>query len=158
VLHFRIDVVRQIHPYGFIQTDGIQPISSGDHRNNFITSFDAQVSLKRAIAATPDAIFVGHLVLAGRRSSLLPSAAMPRGAAGGARGGAEFGAGLARVGWLEDFAPAAGFDVVGRGFARRGAAGAIGQGFRAVHFVEVGFVDAGGGVGTARGMRLTPTL
>jgi hypothetical protein len=66
---------------------------------------------------------------------------MPRCAAGGARGGAEFGAGLARVGGLEDFAPAAGFDVVGRGFARRRAAGTIGQGFRAVHFVEVGFVN-----------------
>jgi hypothetical protein len=65
---------------------------------------------------------------------------VPRCAAGGARGGAEFGAGLARVGGLEDFASAAGAEVVGRGFARR-AAGTVGQGFRAVHFVEMGFVD-----------------
>jgi hypothetical protein len=27
-----------------------------------------------------------------------------------------------------------------------------------VHFVEVGFVDAGGGAGTTRGSPLTPTL
>ena len=66
---------------------------------------------------------------------------MPRCAAGGAGRGAEFGAGLARVGWLEDFAAAAGVGVVGRGVARSRAAGAVGQGFRAVHFVEVGFVD-----------------
>ena len=66
---------------------------------------------------------------------------MSRCAAGGAGGGAEFGAGLARVGWLEDFAAGACADVVGRGFARWRAAGAVGQGFRAVHFVEMGFVD-----------------
>jgi hypothetical protein len=66
---------------------------------------------------------------------------VPRGAAGGARGGAEFGAGLARVGGLEDFASAAGAEVVGRGFARGGAAGTVGQGFRAVHFVEMRLVD-----------------
>ena len=66
---------------------------------------------------------------------------MPRRAAGGARGGAEFGAGLARVGGLEDFAAAAGTRVVGRGLARAGAVGTVGQGFRAVHFVEMGFVD-----------------
>ena len=102
---------------------------------------------------------------------------MPRRAAGGARGGAELGAGLARVGWLEDFASAGRTAVVGWGFARGGAGGAIGQGFRAVHFVEVGFVDAGGGAsatrgppslalphkgggngGTTRGLPLTPTL
>ena len=83
---------------------------------------------------------------------------MPRCAAAGAGGGAELGAGLAGVGRLEDFASAAGPDVVGRGFSRRGAAGAVGQGFRAVHFVEVGFVDAGGGTGTARGLPLTPAL
>ena len=66
---------------------------------------------------------------------------MSRRTAGRARGGAEFGAGLARVGGLEDFASAAGADVVGRGLARVAAAGTIGQGFRAVHFVEMGFVD-----------------
>src|SRR5882672_1019328 len=75
------------------------------------------------------------------RLPLLPPAAMARCAAGGARGGAEFGAGLARVGGLEDFASAACTDVVGRGLARRRAAGTVGQGFRAVHFVEMGFVD-----------------
>src|SRR5882724_9190197 len=84
------------------------------------------------------------LVPVGRRSPLLPSTSVPRCAAGGARGGAEFGAGFARVGGLENFASAAGTEVVGRGFARR-AAGAVGQGFRAVHFVEMGFVGAGGG-------------
>jgi hypothetical protein len=89
---------------------------------------------------------------------LLPPAAVPRLAAGGAGGGAELGAGLARVGWLEDFASGGRTAVVGRGFARRRAAGAIGQGFRAVHFVEVGFVDAGGVTSTARGLPLTPTL
>jgi hypothetical protein len=51
---------------------------------------------------------------------------------------AEFGAGLARVGGLEDLA-AGRRAVVARGLA----AGAIGQGFRAVHFVEVGFVGRG---------------
>src|SRR6266850_2285355 len=75
------------------------------------------------------------------RLSFLPPTSVPWCAAGGARGGAEFGAGLARVGGLEDLASAARTDVVGRGFARRRAAGAIGQGFRAVHFVEMGFVD-----------------
>jgi hypothetical protein len=78
---------------------------------------------------------------------------MPRGAAGGAGGGAEFGAGLAGVGGLEDFAAGARTLLVGRGLAR--AAGAVGQGFRAVHFVEMGFVDAGG-AGTARGLHPTP--
>ena len=62
--------------------------------------------------------------------SLLPSAAMARRAAAGARGGTEFGAGLARVGGLEDLCAAG--EV---GLARFGAAGAVGQGFRAVHFV-----------------------
>ena len=66
---------------------------------------------------------------------------MSRCAAGGAGGGAEFGAGLARVGRLEDFAAAARRGVVGRGFARRRAVGAEGQGLGAVHFVEMGFVD-----------------
>src|SRR5260370_22921981 len=90
---------------------------------------------------------------------LLPPAAMPRRAAAGAGGGTEFGAGLARVGRLEDFAFAAGTDVVGRGFAWRRAAGAVGQGFGAVHFVKVAFVDAGeAAAGTSRGLPLTPTL
>src|SRR6185312_17170404 len=81
------------------------------------------------------------------RLPLLPSAAMSRRAAAGARGGAEFGAGLARVGGLEDFGAAGEF-----GLARFGAVGAVGQGFRAVHFVEVGFVDFGGAAaGSARG-------
>src|SRR5437868_2286345 len=76
------------------------------------------------------------------RSALLPSAAMSRRAAAGARGGAELGAGLARVGGLEDFASGARVTVVvGRGFALMSAAGAVGQGLRAVHFVEMGFVD-----------------
>ena len=76
---------------------------------------------------------------------------MSRRAAAGARGGAEFGAGLARVGGLEDLAAGVTgvWAVVARGFARRGAAGAIGQGFRAVHFVEMGFVDFGGGAAGA---------
>src|ERR1700682_5622404 len=79
------------------------------------------------------------------RLALFPSTPVPWCAAGGARGGAEFGAGLARVGRLEDLASAARTDVVGRGFARRRAAGTVGQGFRAVHFVEMGLVDAGCG-------------
>ena len=66
---------------------------------------------------------------------------MPRRAAGGAGGGAEFGAGLAGVGGLEDFAAAGGGGFVGRRFAQARAVRAIGQGFRAVHFVEMGFVD-----------------
>jgi hypothetical protein len=45
----------------------------------------------------------------------------------------------------------------GLGLARLGAAGAEGQGFRAVHFVEVGFVDFEVRC-TARGLPLTPTL
>ena len=76
---------------------------------------------------------------------------MSRRAAAGARGGAELGAGLAGVGGLEDFAAAAGL-----GLAWFGAARAEGQGFRAVHFVEVGFVDFA--AGTTRGLPLTPTL
>ena len=92
-----------------------------------------------------------------RRLPLLPSAPMARRAAAGARGGAEFGAGLARVGGLEDLAAGVTgvWAVVVRGFAGRRAAGAIGQGFRAVHFVEMGFVDFGG---AACGSPLTPTL
>ena len=68
---------------------------------------------------------------------LLPSAPMPWCAAGGA---AE-AVGFAGRGRLIDFALAAGADVVGRGFALRPAAGTIGQRFRAVHLVEMGFVD-----------------
>ena len=67
---------------------------------------------------------------------LLPSTPMPRRAAAGPWRGAELGAGLAGVGGLEDFAAAA---EVGLGWS--GAVGAEGQGFGAVHFVEVGFVD-----------------
>jgi hypothetical protein len=78
---------------------------------------------------------------------------VPRRAAAGARGGAELGAGLARVGGLEDFGAAGEF-----GLARFGAAGAVGQGLRGVHFVEVGFVDFGGAAGTTRGLPLTPPL
>src|SRR5712671_2211101 len=80
---------------------------------------------------------------------------MPRRAAGRAGGWTKFGAGLARVGGLEDFAAAAGVGLV----ARRRAAGAMGQRFRAVHFVEMGFVDFGGATGTtAAALPLTPTL
>jgi hypothetical protein len=64
---------------------------------------------------------------------------MPGRAAGGAGGGAELGAGLARVGGLEDFASAVLSDVAAGRPAR--AARAEGQGFRAVHFVEMGLVD-----------------
>jgi hypothetical protein len=74
------------------------------------------------------------------------------------RGEGEFGAGLARVGGLEGVATTLRPAVVERRLARRRAIGAIGQGFRAVHFVEVGVVDAGGGAGTSRGLPLTPTL
>ena len=66
---------------------------------------------------------------------------MPRRTARGARRRAELGAGLARVGWLEDFATSGRVRVIGRRLARRRAARAVGQGFRTVHFVEVGFVD-----------------
>ena len=82
---------------------------------------------------------------------------MPRCAATGAGGGAELGAGLARVGRLEDFAAAAEARLVRRGFALRATAGAVGQRFRAVHFVEMGFVGAGGST-AACGLPLTPTL
>jgi hypothetical protein len=64
---------------------------------------------------------------------------MARGAAGRARGGAELGAGLARVGGLEDLA-AARLDVVEIGLLRQRAVAAIGQRLRAVHFVEM-FAD-----------------
>ena len=53
----------------------------------------------------------------------------------------QFG-GFAGGAWLEDAAFRTWARVVGREFAGRGAAGAIGQGFRAVHFVEVGVVDS----------------
>jgi len=75
---------------------------------------------------------------------LLPPAPMPRCTAARPRRGAEFGPRLAGVGRLEDLAFGARPHFVERGFARsrRGAAGAIGQRFRAVHFVEMGFVGA----------------
>ena len=57
---------------------------------------------------------------------------MARCAAARARGGAEFGAGLARVGGLEDLAAAAGLRL-----ARLGAAGAEAQGFRRHIFNDV---------------------
>ena len=65
------------------------------------------------------------------------------------RGGAEFGAGLTGVGRLDDPASAA------EGFFRQRGIFAEGQGFRAVHFVEMGFVDFGctaGGPTRARGV------
>jgi hypothetical protein len=68
---------------------------------------------------------------------------MPRRAAARSRRGAELRPRLARVGRLEDFTAAAATRIVERGFARAGTIGTVGQGFRAVHFVEVGFVDAG---------------
>ena len=83
---------------------------------------------------------------------------MPRRAAGGAWGGAELRAGLARVGGLEDFAAAGWAGVVARRLAWGGAARAVGQGFGAVHFVEMGFVDFRGGGWTTRAAPLTPTL
>src|SRR5258708_40095499 len=104
---------------------------------------------------------------ANKSSPLLPSTSMPRCAAAGARGGAEV-VGFAGGGRLIDLAFAAGADVVARRFARGRAVGTVGQGFRAVHFVEVGLVDAGGGAargraslgggngGAARGLPLTP--
>jgi len=61
---------------------------------------------------------------------------MPRCTAARSWCGAELGAGLAGVGGLEDFA--AGAEV---GLAGLCAVRAEGQGLRAVHFVEVGFVD-----------------
>jgi len=82
---------------------------------------------------------------------------MPRRTAAGTRRGSELGAGLAGVGWLKDLAAAARACVVRRWLALRRAVGTVGQGLRAVHFVEMGFVDFGGG-GTARGAPLTPTL
>ena len=90
----------------------------------------------------------------GAHLPFLPTTPMSRCAAARSWCGAELGAGLAGVGGLEDFCAAGEF-----GLARFGAAGAEGQGFRTVHFVEVGFVDAGGtAAGTARGLPLTPTL
>ena len=99
---------------------------------------------------------LGALLLMG--AGLFPAAAMAGRAAAGAWKGAEFGAGLARVGGLEDLAAGGGRRVVARGFSRGRAAGTEGQGFRAVHFVEMGFVDFRWSAGTARGLPLTPTL
>lgn len=68
---------------------------------------------------------------------LLPPTAMPWRAAARSRRRAEFGAGLAGVGGLDHLAGAAErFD----GFRDLGT---VGQGFRTVHFVEMGFVDFG---------------
>ena len=60
---------------------------------------------------------------------------MPRRAARRARRWPEFGTGFAGVGRLDD--PA----VVAEWFLGQSGAGTEGQGFGAVHFVEVGFVD-----------------
>jgi hypothetical protein len=79
---------------------------------------------------------------------------MPRCTSTRSRRWPELWPGLARVGGLEDFAAAG----VARGLGWPLAAGAVGQGFGAVHFVEMGFVDAGGVAGTTRGLPLTPTL
>src|SRR5258708_19999958 len=76
-------------------------------------------------------------------SPLLPPAAMSRRAAAGAGRGTEI-VGFAGRSRLIDLAFAISPNVVGRGFARGRAAGTVGQRFRAVHFVEVGLVDAGG--------------
>ncbi len=81
---------------------------------------------------------------------------MPRRAAAGARRRAEFGAGLAGVGRLEDLAAAA--RDVERRLARLDAVGAKRQRFRAVHFVQMRLMDAGLFFSTARGLPLTPTL
>jgi hypothetical protein len=83
---------------------------------------------------------------------LLPPAPMPRLAAGGAAEG-----GFARGGGLEDAAAALRLASSGeglRGVARWGRW----QGFRAVHFVEVGFVDAEATLAPSVAMPLTPTL
>src|SRR3954468_7884815 len=78
---------------------------------------------------------------------------MPRGAAAGARGGAEFGSRLTRIGRLEDLAIRAGPDLVEDRLARARcrAAGTVRQRFRTVHFVEVGFVGTRTGGGRASG-------
>jgi hypothetical protein len=84
----------------------------------------------------------------GQLLPLLPPTPVSWRAAARAWRGAEFGAGLAGVGGLDHLARAAErFD----GFCGLGAEG---QGFRAVHFVEMGFVDFGGA--TTRGPP-TPT-
>src|SRR4051794_34377619 len=82
---------------------------------------------------------------------LLPPTPMPRRAAARSRRRPELRAGLPGVRRLDDPACAA------ERLLRLGAFGAEGQGFGAVHFVEMGFVDFGGG-GTTRGAPLTPTL
>src|SRR5689334_14305199 len=69
----------------------------------------------------------------------LPPTAFARCAAGRSRGGAELGAGVARVGGLDDFACAA------ERFLRHRTVLPVGQGLRSVHLVEMRFVDFGGG-------------
>src|SRR5258706_3165845 len=108
----------------------------------------AEIAARRRSSVATPASKSGDALIPTRgdyRLPFLPPAAMSRRAAAGAGGGTELRAGLARVGRLEDFAFAARSWIVGRGFALRPAAGAIGQRFRAVHFVEMGLVDAGGG-------------
>src|SRR5271169_5219234 len=97
---------------------------------------------KAAISVAQGAITRGHSIDLRENSTrvfnylpLLPPTSMSWRAAGGARGGSELGTGLARVGRLEDFAAGGGSRVVARRFARRRPVGAIGQGFRPVHFV-----------------------
>src|SRR5581483_2297543 len=68
-------------------------------------------------------------------SAPLPAAALARRAAARARRRAELGAGMLRAGRLDDPAVAA------ERLFRQRAAGAIGQGFRAVHLVEMRLVD-----------------
>ena len=56
------------------------------------------------------------------------------------------------VGWMIRLSPP-------NGFCGSAPSGRKGRELRAVHFVEMGFVDFGGaGTGTARGSPLTPTL
>jgi hypothetical protein len=91
--------------------------------------------VKRAIAAALDAILVRHLVLSDSCLPLLPPAAMSRRATTRSRGRTELRAGLAGVGGLDHLARAA------ERFYGLRALGTEGQGFRAVHFVEMGLVD-----------------
>ena len=109
--------------------------------------------LEHDLFGKPVSTFPDHALELRTALPLLPSTAMSWCAAARSRRGPELGAGLAGVGGLEDFAAAA--EV---GLGRIGAVGAEGQGFRAVHFVQVGFVDFGGAIGTTRGSPLTPTL
>src|SRR3954468_3876145 len=85
------------------------------------------------------------------RLPLLPPAPMSRRATARSRARPELRTRLPRVGRLDHLAGAA------ERFFRQGAGGAEGQGFGAVHFVEMGFVAFGGGVGTGRADGFHPT-